>query len=57
MKKIYLVPSVKFHSVKVRPIMQAVSPDAGFDNGTGTGGEDEAAKSIWDDTCGDGFNW
>ena len=57
MKKTYLVPSVKFHSVKVHPIMQAVSPDAGFDNETGTGGEDEAAKSIWNDETADGINW
>ena len=56
MKKTYLVPSVKYYSVKIRPVMQATSGAIGDDiNDVIDGGGD--AKSIWDDETADGFNW
>ena len=60
MKKIYLVPSVKFSVVRIRPVMQAVSSpdniDVNFDNNSASA-NDADAHSIWNDETSDGFNW
>ena len=61
MKKNYIQPISKLHSISIRPIMDATSSILdGGDNSTNDEYHSEDATlghSIWDDTCGDGFNW
>ena len=61
MKKTYLMPTCKSVNMQVRTII-AIS--AGHLNDTleieaedATNPENNLGHSIWDDTCGDGFNW
>ena len=72
MKKTYLVPTIKVQTVAMRHhIASGTSPSFGsFEAGTLNSGPglrddewdpeaqgDALGHSIWDDTCGDGFNW
>ena len=60
MKKNYIQPLVKEHKLQMRPYMDIISPtdnSLGDDAANDITDSDIGAHSIWDDTCGDGFNW
>ena len=61
MKKTYVSPVTNCTATRVRYEMMSYSNDGLTDAGTNPNEEgyndDDYAKSIWDDTCGDGFNW
>ena len=60
MKKNYIQPIVKLHSISIRPIMAggSITGDtvdfSGSEEGNGT---DQLGHSIWNDETADGFNW
>ena len=56
MKKTYLVPTCKSVNTQLRTRILEGSITTIGDEYT-EGNYDSDAKSIWDDTCGDGFNW
>ena len=61
MKKTYVSPVTNCTATRARYEMMSYSNDGLTDAGTNPdiegSNETDYAKSIWDDTCGDGFNW
>ena len=60
MKKNYIQPITNVHNISIRPIMAggSITGDTVDLSGSEDGdGDDQLGHSIWDDTCGDGFNW